>query len=61
MHGLGTVINVAAIIVGGILGMLFGNLIKERHRDTLSKACGLSVIFIGAAGAFMGMFSVVDG
>ena len=61
MHGLGTVINVAAIIVGGILGMLFGNLIKERHRDTLSKACGLSVIFIGAAGAFKGMFSVVDG
>ena len=61
MHGLGTVINVAAIIVGGLLGMLFGRFIRERHREILSKACGLSVVFIGAAGAFRGMFSVEDG
>ena len=61
MHGLGTVINVAAIIVGGHLGMLFGRFIRERHREILSKACGLSVVFIGAAGAFRGMFSVEDG
>lgn len=57
MYGLGTLINAAAIIVGGILGMLFGRLIKERHRDTLSKACGISVIFIGAAGAFSAMLT----
>lgn len=61
MHGLGTIINVAAIIIGGLLGMLFGRFIGERHRDTLCKACGLSVIFIGAAGALKGMFSVSDG
>ena len=61
MHGLGTVINVAAIVLGGLLGVLFGRLIKERHRDTLCKACGLAVIFIGAAGALKSMFSVVDG
>lgn len=61
MHGLGTVINVAAIVLGGLLGMLFGRFLKERHRDTLGKACGLSVLFIGAAGALQGMFSVVDG
>lgn len=58
MYGLGTIINVAAIIVGGLLGLLFGRFIGERHRDMLCKACGLSVIFIGAAGAFRGMFSV---
>ena len=61
MYGLGTVINVLAIILGGLLGLIFGKLIKDRHRDTLCKACGLSVIFIGAAGTFKSMFSVVDG
>ncbi|MBQ9692621.1 MAG: DUF554 domain-containing protein [Clostridia bacterium] len=61
MYGLGTIINVAAIVAGGLLGMLCGRFIGERHRDTLCKACGLSVIFIGAAGAFKGMFSVADG
>ena len=61
MFGLGTIINVVAIIVGGLLGLLFGRFIKDRHREALSKACGLSVIFIGAAGALKGMFSVVEG
>ena len=58
MYGLGTIINAGAIILGGILGMLFGKLIKERHRDTLGKACGISVLFIGAAGAFKTMLTV---
>ena len=61
MYGLGTIINVVAIIVGGLLGLAFGRFIKDNHRDTLCKACGLSVIFIGAAGTFKGMFSVVEG
>ncbi|MBE6590587.1 MAG: DUF554 domain-containing protein [Ruminococcaceae bacterium] len=61
MYGLGTVINAAAIVAGGLIGMLFGRFIGERHRDSLCKACGLSVIFIGAAGALKGMLSVVDG
>ena len=61
MYGLGTLINVLAIIIGGLLGLLFAKLIKDNHRDTLSKACGLSVIFIGAAGTFKGMFSVENG
>jgi uncharacterized membrane protein YqgA involved in biofilm formation len=58
MYGLGTIINTAAIVLGGVFGMLFGRLIKERHRDTLGKACGIAVLFIGAAGAFCGMLSV---
>ena len=61
MYGLGTIINTAAIVVGGILGMLFGKLISERHRDTLCKACGVSVLFIGTAGALKGMLSVGEG
>ena len=61
MYGLGTVINVVAIVAGGLLGVLFGRFIGERHRDSLCCACGLAVIFIGTAGALKGMFSVVDG
>ena len=61
MYGLGTIINVVAIIIGGLLGLLFGRFINERHRDTLCKACGLSVIFIGAAGALKSMFSIENG
>ena len=61
MYGLGTIINVVAIVAGGLLGILFGRFIGERHRDILCKACGLSVIFIGSAGALKGMLSVVNG
>jgi len=58
MYGLGTIINTAAIVVGGIFGILFGKLIKERHRDGLRIACGIAVLFIGVAGALKGMLSV---
>ncbi len=58
MHGLGTIINTAAIIVGGLLGMLFGKLISERFQDTLQKACGICVLFVGIAGALEGMLTV---
>jgi len=61
MYGLGTIINVGAIVVGGLMGIAFGRFIKDRHRDALCKACGLAVIFIGTAGALKGMLSVVDG
>lgn len=61
MFGLGTLINVIAIVIGGILGTLFGKLLKERHQDTLSKTCGICVLFIGIAGALEGMLSIADG
>ena len=58
MVGLGTVINAAAIVAGGLLGRLFGRFLTERYQDTLNKACGVSVLFIGIAGALEGMLSV---
>lgn len=61
MFGLGTVINVAAIIIGGLLGSLFGKLLHERHQDSLSKACGICVLFIGIGGALEGMLTVNEG
>lgn len=58
MYGLGTLINTVAIIIGGLLGLLFGKLISERFQDTLRKTCGICVLFIGIAGALEGMMTV---
>ena len=58
MFGLGTIINTIAILAGGILGGLFGKLLKERHQDSLCKVCGVCTLFIGIAGALEGMLTV---
>lgn len=55
---MGTIINVAAIILGGIVGRLFGRFLSERYQDTLNKVCGVSVLFIGIAGALEGMLTI---
>lgn len=57
MYGLGTLIDAVAIIIGGVIGLLFGKLIPERFRDTLCKSCGVGVIFIGVSGTIGGMLS----
>jgi len=49
--GLGTLINVAGIIVGGIIGLFGGKFLTENIRRTLQDACALTVIFLGADGA----------
>ncbi len=58
MYGLGTLINAAAIVLGGLLGLLFGKLITDNIRDMLCKVSGISVMFIGIAGAMKGMLSI---
>ena len=50
MIGLGTIINTAAILAGGLLGMLFGRFLKDTAQDSLSKACGIGTIFIAIYG-----------
>ena len=61
MIGLGTIVNVIAVVIGGLLGLLFKKGLTERFREIMVQACGLAVIFIGAAGAFEMIFSVKDG
>lgn len=46
MMGIGTIINCIAIIIGGVIGLLFGKLINDSMANTLTKAMGLCVIFI---------------
>lgn len=48
--GGGTVINVAAIIFGGVLGLFGGKFLTERIQQTLQMACAVVVIFIGVQG-----------
>ncbi len=58
MPGLGTVINCAAVILGGIFGILFGKRIKEDIRESLMKTAGVAVIFIGISGVLTEMLKV---
>lgn len=58
MYGLGTIINTAAIVAGGLFGHLFGRLLNENTQDTLTKVCGVSTLFIAISGAMEGMLTV---
>lgn len=48
---LGTIVNTGAIAAGGLLGLFGGKLIRQRHQETLTMACGVGTMFIGIAGA----------
>ncbi len=43
----GTIINALAILVGGMVGVLFKNVIPEKIAEALLKASGLTVITVG--------------
>ena len=58
MIGLGTIVNVLAIIVGGLSGVVFGRFLRERHQETLCRTCGICVLFLGISGAMEGMLSI---
>lgn len=58
MIGLGTAINTGAIIIGGLAGILLKNIFPERMQDTVTKATGLCVVFIGISGAMEKMPAV---
>ena len=49
--GLGTLINVATVIVGSSIGLLLGARLPTRTRDTVTDALGLVTLLIGALSA----------
>ena len=61
MPGLGTLINVIAVVVGGLSGSLVGRLFDEGQQRAVNVACGVSVLFIGIAGAMEGMLAIEGG
>lgn len=47
MAGIGTIINAAAVLGGGVLGTLGGKCLSERFQRILNLALGLGVCFLG--------------
>lgn len=60
MFGLGTIINTAAVIAGGMIGLCLKNGLKEQLQKALMQACGVASIFIGVSGTLSEML-VVNG
>ncbi len=58
MIGLGTLVNMAAILLGAAIGTLFQGVLKEKFQITIMNGLGLAVMFIGISGALQGIFLV---
>ena len=48
MVGLGTIINVAAIVIGSLIGVGLGNRLPERTRAVVTDSLGMLVLVIAA-------------
>ncbi len=57
--GLGTLINVAGIIIGGLIGLFGGKFLTARAQKTLQDACALTVIFLGADGVLKNLDTTI--
>lgn len=60
MKGLGTIINVIAVLMGGTLGILIKGGMKEKLQNILVQACGLATLFIGISGTLQNMLVISD-
>lgn len=60
MTGLGTIINVAGIIAGGIMGLILGKKFKQRVQDTLMSAVAVCVLFLGIGGCLEEILIVTE-
>ena len=58
MIGLGTLINTAAIVAGGVVGLAVGGRFRAEQQAAIGKACGVSTLFIAVAGAMSGMLKL---
>jgi len=58
MLGTGTLINTAAIVIGGGVGLVIKHRLSDNMQNSLMKALGLATMFIGLSGALTGLLSV---
>lgn len=58
MIGFGTIVNVGAIIVGGLAGLLSRRFLKERYQETITKAMGFGIIVMALGSTLSQMFVV---
>lgn len=50
----GVLVNVAAILIGGSLGLLLGKKVKEKLQKTMTQGLALCILLIGLSGALDG-------
>lgn len=55
----GTLVNTGAVIAGSLIGLLLGNILPERLRDTVMKGLGLCTLFIGVTGMLDGSNTLI--
>ena len=61
MTGIGTIVNVLAVVVGGALGMLLRGGMKQQYQQAIPRVMGVCTIFIAVSGALTGLLFVEDG
>ena len=60
MKGLGTIINIIAVLAGSSIGILIKGGMKEKLQNILVQACGLATLFIGISGTLQNMLVVTE-
>lgn len=60
MVGIGTIVNMIAIIIGSLIGLIVKGGLKKRFQDTIMNALGLAIMFIGISGALQGLLIIKD-
>ena len=55
----GTLVNTAAVIAGSLIGLLLGDILPERLRDTVMKGLGLCTLFVGIDGMLGGSNALI--
>lgn len=58
MRGLGTLVNAAAIVIGGLCGVLSRRFLKERYQETILKSMGFAIIVMALSGTLSQMFVI---
>lgn len=58
MAGLGTIVNAIAIIIGGLIGLISRQFLKERYQETITKAMGFAIIVMALGSTLSQMFVV---
>ena len=61
MIGLGTIVNTAAVVAGGFVGLFLKKNINASLQDSMIKTLGLSTMFLGISGALTGLLSISGG
>lgn len=61
MIGLGTLGNIALILIGSTIGMIIKGGLKQRFQETIMNGLGLAVMFIGISGALEGLMVITEG